>query len=263
MDELETGVETAVSEPTTADTTVAAPESKTPTSVGELLNNQDQEQSEQEPSERTDPRDFRGMAKAKEAEAKEFKQLYKDAQAKIDALSSENQPTTHVIDPVNVISEEEALKVVQKLIKDGVDEAIAPLRGSFEEQKRDAVLTEFQNKPYVRELAPEITKEMSNFSPELKRLPLEQRLEIGLALAKANNIETITKVSRDIGAEQAYANQDLKRSQVGSGTRPSQALTPNDNLLERVKTGRVSDKEWIERKTEINQLLKEDALGSS
>lgn len=199
------------------------------------------------------------------SENKSLRQMQRESQLELDRLRSSQTSFASPSVPTEPINseDEKGLAILDQRLERILDRKMEPLMQQVTQQKEEQVWNDFEQEKFVQELKQPILQEFNNLDP---RLPLEQRLQYAKGLAVSKNLDLIIKVNRDVAAEQAtenaYQNQDLKRGQRGGGPRPSNATQPADDLLTRVKEGRVSDQEWRERSTEIDALIKQDTLGN-
>lgn len=183
---------------------------------------------------------FRDLYKAKDDEVGQLRRELEEIK------SRQNQPDTPP-------EEQEALGILRKLFA----EEIAPIKEELSSVKEEKIWDKFESDPIVRTLGPEVKAELDNLDPALKSLPLEQRLNTAKALAIANNLPTIQKAYKDLGIEQAYTNQAVKRGQSGLGQSPSQMGPKPESVVDRVLRGEtVTTEEFAAHEKEIDEAMR-------
>ena len=193
--------------------------------------------SEEDEKEEKKQRDFeKGMYK--------FRDLYKQTKAELEEIKGK---TVEEVSEEEPDQQKEAIEVLRQIIR----EEVTPL-------KEEKVWDEFEKKPYVDVLGKEINEELSRIENSTPKMSLENKLEQARKSAIANNIDTIIKVSKEVGAEDAYKNQTLKKNQAGLGESASKAGREKQSLLEKVKAGTLSDQEWRDNAEEIDKAMREE-----
>jgi len=152
--------------------------------------------------------------------------------------------------------ERKGINLLQHIISKEVSKIAKPL----EAQREEIVLKEFEEKQYVKELAPQIQAKLNTQPDYLKDQPLEIRLEQARRDAIAENLDVITKAAVEVGEEQGSKGRQLKENQGGLKEQPNRT-EGKDDFFKRLETGDVSDEEYKERYDEVQQYHK-DKLSS-
>ena len=194
---------------------------------------QDQDQSSDDKEVKKE-RDFeKGMYK--------FRDLYKEEKAKRLELEQTQVP-----------QEDNSQTDALKLLRETVEKAVEPLKSELTQIKEEKVWDAFEKKPYVDTLSPEINAELKVIETKFSVLSLEDKLELARTQAIAKNLDTIVKVSKEAGMNQAYGNQQIK-GQKGLGD--SAAKPKGDSieaLWERMNSGELTDSEYLENKEQLD-----------
>lgn len=232
MDDQNIGVETQTQADAapTADTTV---ENQAPGTS---------QVTEQTDSPREDNRDWQGYARKLEAENKSLRELRRERQSQPQTAPYQAEQTAEVG------GDEQAIQLLQDIIGKTLDARLSPIL-------QERVWQEFETKPYVKELAPEINQQLEQIEREFPNLPLEKQLELARKNAIADNLDTIRKIERENGRQEGYNSKTLKQTNAGLGESANQARTADtgsadEKLLEWAKSAPTS--EYIARKSEID-----------
>lgn len=188
---------------------------------------------EQAPAE--DKRDWEAYARKLEADKKSLRSQVEQSQ-----VATPQAP----VDYSQLPPEEQAINLLRDIVGETVQSALAPLQ-------EEKVWNDFERKPYVSALQPEIVAELKKL-PE--SMPLAQRLETARKEAIVNNLDAIRDIEKETGLKQAYNNQQTKRGNAGLGARSGAPAAAHDSVVDRVMRGEnVSTEDYRSNLTEIRR----------
>lgn len=188
-----------------------------------------------------DNRDFRKAFEAKNQDYKELKAMYNELKTQ---NSSQPQEMTQPQTP------DEALQVLRNI----VNEAVTPLL-------EDKIWSDFEKQPLVAQMKPEIFAELQKLPANM---PLQDKLQTAREKAIINNLDTIMRVSKNSGVEQAYNNQAIKKGNAGLGQSRSQAGDVRESVVDKALRGEnISTEDYKNNRAEILKAQREQFFGSS
>lgn len=236
--------------PTTDQPAVDQPQADTPTP--EQPTEETAEEPSQEDKESKKDRDFeRGMHKYRE----EWK-TEREARIKLEEEMRALKQT-----PTTEINSDDPEVQAKQFLKSVVDEAIAPLKDELASTKEKETRNTFFQDPTAATLQPEIEIELESIP---KNLPLSQRLDMAKGLAISKNLDVFRKVERELGAERAYANKELKAANNGIGESRGAPTSKGESVVDRVLKGdtTVTKEEYQANHADIQTALKNQVLSS-
>jgi hypothetical protein len=192
-----------------------------------------------------------------------FQDLYKQEKSKREQLEREKQtptaPENREPTPDEILAnatpeEKKGVEILTHIIR----KEISQIAGPLEKRNEEVILKEFEDKPYVKELAPQIQAKLNEQPDYLKSQPLEIRLEAARRDAITDNIDTVTQIAVEVGREQGQSNRQLKQNQGGLKGQPARQ-EGKDDFFKRLETGDVSDEEYKERHDEVKEYYKEQS----
>lgn len=141
----------------------------------------------------------------------------------------------------------------REILKELINEAVAPIRQVLEKQSETQVLDEIASMPYSNELAEHVKSEYDKLP---NSMDFRSRMMTARANAIANNLDVIIQANREIAKEEAYSNQEYKSGKnLGERTVNTGG---SSSLLERLKSGKLTTKEYYENRDEIQRLNREE-----
>lgn len=173
-----------------------------------------------------------------------YKKLYEDLKRNPAGLET-SVPSKPSSTPTDVPENSEALQILGNLI----DQRLAPLKGALEKQGEMDAVREVMSMKYSSALEPEI---MASFKDTPESLPFGDRLKMARSMAIAENVDKIAKVSRELGAEEAYQNKGTKKTLKTPNTPARTTPGGSTGWRDKLENGEaLSSAEYMANRAEI------------
>lgn len=176
-----------------------------------------------------------------------YRTLFKESKQENEELKKQIQEASSS----STLDSEKLAELIREI--NALKHEVSPLRQIIEKQTESQVLDELASMPYSNELADHVKSEFDKLP---SNMDFRSRIMTARANAIANNLDIIIQANREVAKEEAYSNQEYKSNKtLGERTVNNSS---NSSLLERLKSGKLTTKEYYENRDEIQRLQREE-----
>ncbi len=216
-----------------------------------------EEKNAQEPVQEEEPQEE--VQEDKEAKKqRDFERAFFKEKETIRTLKEENERLRSQVSSIPEIGnlpepQNEEQQAAINLLKSVVNDAVAPIASKLEESEREKAIDEVGKMSYSGDFADEIAEEMERLP---SAIPFKARLIQARNNVIAANLDTIMENNRNVGKEEAYNNQAIKKTKV-LGNQPSKANNAETkSLFQKFQDGELTPEEYAKNRDEIDKQTK-------